>query len=376
MACSQASIDPPVNAPFRYAIVGAGAATRQLHLPVFGHRPDALALVAACDPSPAARAALAAEMPGLQPFASHQEMIREAAFDAAIVTLPHHLHFSVARDFVEAGIPVIVEKPAVCSLEELRTLRDLAERKRVPVAAGQNRRFNREAAWIRDWVRATPENFGALRTFDLQAWQNIHAYTGGPERTHWLLDKKLAGGGVVISLAIHQLDFLRFAFGIDYTEVVARGRFDPPFRHGAESCASVLLTSNTGASGTLHAQYTAARVPYCESLKAFGERGAVVQLVDRPFSGEYDGTYYYATDRGDARVWADQFHGFDKVDPALVAGLDAHTFTNQAVAFADCVRSGRAPANSLRENFNTLATIFAIRDSLAAGGRPVKVATE
>ena len=66
----------------------------------------------------------------------------------------------------------------------------------------------------------------------------------------------------------------------------------------------------------------------------------------------------------------------ESVDPQLVARLDPHTFTNQALDFANCVRSGRSPLNSLRENFNTLATIFAIADSIAANGRLVKVPTE
>lgn len=367
----------PMSAPFAYAIVGAGLAARRLHVPAFTNRPERLQLVAACDPSAEACAALAAAFPDLQTFGTHEEMLRGARFDAAIITLPHHLHFAIARDFVEAGIPIIVEKPAVCSLAELRALRDLAELRRVPVAAGQNRRFNRDASWIREWVRADARHFGELRTFDLQAWQNVLAYTGGPDRTgHWILDKRTAGGGVVISLAIHQLDFLRHVFGINYTGVVAHGRFDAPFRGGAESCATVWLRTSNGGSGTLHAQYTAPRVPYCESLKAFGEHGAVVQFVDRPFSGEYEGSYYFASAGGKTTEWLDQFQGFTKVDPALVAGLDPHSFTNQALDFADCVRTGRSPLNSLRENFNTLATIFAIYDSIAADGRPVSVPVE
>lgn len=367
-----------MNSPFRYALVGAGGAARRLHLPVFKNRADRLSLVAACDPVAAARESLAAEVPGLQVFATPREMIRGAKFDAAIVTLPHHLHFPIARDFVEAGIPAIVEKPVVCSLDELRQLRDLAERKKVPVAAGQNRRFNRDATWIRDWVRADPKNFGALRTFDLQAWQNVFAYTRGEQNlSHWILDKTTAGGGVVISLAIHQLDFLRHVFGIDYTEVVAAGRFDFPFRNGAESCAAAWLRTSSGGAGTLHAQYTAPRVPYCESLKAYGEHGALVQQVEQPFSGEYEGVYHYATTRETAtNDWPDQFKGFNRVDPALVTRLHEHSFTNQAVDFAECVATGRPPLNSLRENFNTLATIFALYDSIAAGGRPVAVPKE
>lgn len=366
-----------MSAPFRYALVGAGHASRQLHAPAFINRPESLELAAFCDPHPEARATFAAEHPGARAFATHTDLIRGAGFDAAIVTLPHHLHYPIACDFIEAGIPVLVEKPVACSLAELRDLCARAERRRVPVAAGQNRRFNRDATWIREWVRADPQHFGALRTFDLQAWQNVLAYTGGPGKaSHWILDQRTAGGGVVLSLAIHQLDFVRHVFGVDYSEVVAHGRFDPPFRGGAESCATAWLRTSNGGSGTLHAQYTAPRVPYCEALSAFGEHGTVVQALDRPFTGAYEGSYYYASDPGDTTAWPHQFEGFSRVDPSLVASLDPHSFTNQALAFADSVRRGTPPLNSLRNNFNTLATVFAIYDSIAAGGRPVPVPAE
>ncbi len=107
----------------------------------------------------------------------------------------------MAMSCLTAGVPVLVEKPLVNTLDELRTLRAAAGT--LPVVAGQMRRFERDAIWTRDWM--SPENFGTLRSFDIQSWQNIHAYIKRVGGDHWLLDGALAGGGVVISLAIHQL---------------------------------------------------------------------------------------------------------------------------------------------------------------------------
>jgi hypothetical protein len=68
-------------------------------------------------------------------------------------------------------------------------------------------RFANDVIWLKEWISQDPGNFGPLGTFDIQSWQNILAYvnsTGGLK--HWLLDGKAAGGGVVVSLAVHQLD--------------------------------------------------------------------------------------------------------------------------------------------------------------------------
>ena len=191
--------------PLRFAMIGTGGISRA-HWRGFAARPDAAVLTAACDPNATALAAFVQEtgLKDLRTFADHRAVIRAGGFDAAIITLPHHLHYPVAADFVAAGIPCLVEKPVTCGLDEARRLRDLAEQRRVIVASGQNRRFNRDATWIQRWAQADPANFGELRTFDLQSWQNVHAYTGGPERTgHWILDRATAGGGVVLSLSIH-----------------------------------------------------------------------------------------------------------------------------------------------------------------------------
>ncbi|MBB3396037.1 Gfo/Idh/MocA family oxidoreductase [Rhizobium sp. BK060] len=65
-------------------------------------------------------------------YASFQEMAeKEAArsdrIDAAIVVTPNHLHFKPCRLFLEAGIPVICDKPLVNSSWEARELQRIAE---------------------------------------------------------------------------------------------------------------------------------------------------------------------------------------------------------------------------------------------------------
>jgi predicted dehydrogenase len=56
------------------------------------------------------------------------EAARTDRIDVAVVVTPNHLHFEPCRLFLEAGIPVICDKPLVNSLEDARTLAQLAER--------------------------------------------------------------------------------------------------------------------------------------------------------------------------------------------------------------------------------------------------------
>jgi predicted dehydrogenase len=361
----------------RFAIVGAGGISRH-HRTALLATPDLSRLVAVCDAREDAARAFAAGMP--EPaavYADHRALIAAGGFDAAIVALPHHLHFPVARDFVEAGIPVLVEKPLTCTLDETRELRRLSERHRVPVVAGQMRRFNREAVWLRRWLAGQPDAFGDLRSFDIHSWQNILGYLRGPlglpeGADHWLLDGARAGGGVVISLAVHQLDLVRFVTGLDYAEVMAHGRFDPPFYNGAESSAVVLLRMTNGAAGALHANYLTPRTPYNEAMHLFGAHGTVVQHAEA--IGQYHGPLRFASDAGrPPAAWEEMYAGMAEVPEAEVADLAEDPFVNQLAAFARALWDGTTPANAVAENFNTMACIQAIHDSLRSG-RPVAVA--
>lgn len=356
-----------LQGPMRFGIIGAGVISHA-HLAPFAARPDRVRLVAVCDPQIALAQALADAGGGAAVYNDHRVMLAEAELDAMIIATPHFLHAPLAEDCIRARKAVLVEKPLACTLAEMRRLRQLSTEHGVAVVAGQMRRFEPEIAWLKRWIAESADNFGELRSFDLQSWQNLegYLYRSGAGLKHWLLDGERAGGGVVISLAIHQLDLVRYLFDADFEAVTASGRFDPPFHNGAESAASVLLRMSSGATGLLHANYLAPRVPFCEALTAFGSNGTIIQHVDK--RGDYRGAFAYASSGGlPTTKWEQQWSGFAPVPSEAFEGLDANSFVNQLVAFADAVRSGSAPRNGLDENFNTIACIEAIHESLRSG---------
>ena len=353
------------GSPVRFGLIGAGAIARNAHVRPFIEKPDKCRLVAVCDGVVMNAQAMAAAVGGnVAVLTDHQELLARSDIDAVIVATPHFNHAELARDCVSAGKPVLVEKPVTCTVDELRALHALSTRANVPVIAGQMRRFEPEVVWLRDWIAASPTNFGELRSFDIQSWQNLEGYLGAAGLKHWLLDGKRAGGGVVISLAIHQLDLIRYLFDSDYVEVSAHGRFDIPFYNGAESSAVAVLKLSNGATGVLHANYLAPRVPFCEALSAFGSNGTIIQHVEK--QGDYRGPFKYATTNGSpTTAWSQQFEGLSTVPGQT--GLDPNSFVNQTQAFAEMVKNGGRSRNDLSENFNTIAVIEAIGNSIRTG---------
>lgn len=123
--------------PLRCAVVGAGYLGRFHAQKYAGLAGCTLAGIA--DPSPEARAKLAAEL-GAPVHADHRELLGRV--DAVSVATPTALHHPIARDFLLAGAHVLVEKPITATAPEARELIALAAANRKVLQVGHLERFN------------------------------------------------------------------------------------------------------------------------------------------------------------------------------------------------------------------------------------------
>ena len=71
-----------------------------------------------------------------------------------IATTPESTHFPIARECLDAGKHVLLEKPIALTLAEARELTALAEKRGVHLTIGFTQRFNPKMAWVRSVVSA------------------------------------------------------------------------------------------------------------------------------------------------------------------------------------------------------------------------------
>ena len=121
----------------RAAVVGAGH-MGQYHGRVYAELWD-VDLVGIVDIDPSRGAAIAAQY-DTQAFADHRDLIGRV--DVVSVAVPTEQHFHVARDLLQAGIGVLVEKPMTPTLEEARELYAIARRAGAVLEVGHVERFN------------------------------------------------------------------------------------------------------------------------------------------------------------------------------------------------------------------------------------------
>ncbi len=310
-------------------------------------------------------------------YKDYKEMLREHKdeADGAIITTPHFLHYPQIIDCLDTNLFVLVEKPAANSVEETRNLILKSREKKVFIMVGQTRRFLPENIWLKNWIQSSAENFGSLKNFSLNAFQNIKAWIASKPNTNtdfWALDKKRAGGGVVISLLIHQIDLIRYLFGVDYVSVSAMGRYDAPFKNGAESMATGLLSTDKGAIGNFSANYLINKSMFCEAYNCQGEWGIISNYPTE--AGVYSGRAHYASSHGKVlKGWNEQWEGINIIENIDYLNAFNLSFKNQLNEFINSLNDKIRPLSDIEENFNTIACVEAIYESILDNGQLKKV---
>ena len=121
----------------RAGVVGAGH-MGQYHILVYAELWD-VELVGLVDVDAAKVSRLAAQY-DTQGFTDYRDLFGKV--DVVSIAVPTPLHFEVARDLMEAGIGVLVEKPLTPNLEEARELFRVARDRNVVLHVGHVERFN------------------------------------------------------------------------------------------------------------------------------------------------------------------------------------------------------------------------------------------
>ncbi|WP_209622532.1 Gfo/Idh/MocA family protein [Saccharothrix coeruleofusca] len=124
----------------RTGILGYGIAGRVFHAPLIEATPG-MTVSAIVTTDPDRRAAAAAAHPSARLLSTPEELFA-AGVDLVVVAGPNRTHVPLALAAVEAGIPVVVDKPFAATVADARRVLKAAEQRGVPVTVFQNRRWD------------------------------------------------------------------------------------------------------------------------------------------------------------------------------------------------------------------------------------------
>ena len=231
------------------------------------------------DPQRAEASARAWYLP--RSYTSYEEMAATEAglsdgIDFVMVTVPNHLHYRVARTFLEQGIHVVCDKPMTFNLEEARDLVALVEQKKVIFALTHNYTGYPAVLHARHLVRS-----GAIGTIRkvlveyLQDWLMEPVENAGNKQAVWRTDPSKSGlGGSMGDIGTHGENLLEFMTGLKIARVCADLTAFVENRQ-LDDDANMLLRLENGGKGILTCSQIAAGEENALSIRLYGSKAGL-----------------------------------------------------------------------------------------------------
>lgn len=193
---------PRKPAGVKVGVIGLGNMGRH-HVRVLAEL-DGVDLIAVADPGSEARERVskARRVPA---YASYEEMLERETLDAVVVAVPTVAHEDVALTVMDAGLHLLVEKPLAASVEAAERIVAASRRAGLVATVGHVERYNPAVTRLREFLEKG--NLG--RIFQLRAIRT------GP------LPDRIQDVGVVVDLATHDLDIIRFLIDAPVERVFA-----------------------------------------------------------------------------------------------------------------------------------------------------------
>ena len=187
----------------RVGLVGFGMAGRVFHGPLISSV-EGLELAAVVERS---TNNAAARYPGITTYRSLEAMLADASLGLFVVATPSGTHFQVAKQILEAGKNVIVDKPMSTIAAEIAQLMELAAAKNVLLIPFHNRRWDSDFLTIQKLLR--DGSLGRLVYFEsrFDRWR-----PDPPSDRLWKEDP--SSGGVLLDLGTHIADQALNLFGL------------------------------------------------------------------------------------------------------------------------------------------------------------------
>lgn len=186
----------------RVGVIGFGLAGRVFHAPLIASV-EGLQLAAVVERS---TSLAAGRYPGVATYRSAEEMLGDRSLDLIVVASPSGTHFEIARQVIEAGKHVVVDKPVAARAAEIAELIALAGKRGVLLIPFHNRRWDGDVLTVQQVLRE-----GSLgRVVYMES--RMDRWAPGATRRPWKNDPE-QGGGILLDLGTHLVYVALLLFG-------------------------------------------------------------------------------------------------------------------------------------------------------------------
>ncbi|MEM9153558.1 MAG: Gfo/Idh/MocA family oxidoreductase [Cyanobacteria bacterium P01_F01_bin.33] len=195
----------------KLGLIGCGSIAQAVHLDILTRLPQ-VELTALAEPNPERRAQAQLRAPGAAALPDYGALLDSSDVHGVVICLPSALHAEVAIAAMERGKHVYLEKPIAVSSDQAQAVMAAWDTAQVVGMIGFNYRFS-------PLYRTAKK---AIQTGQLGKVVSARAVFSYPPGTSPLWKQKRAsGGGILLDLALHDVDIARFLFDAEIETVAA-----------------------------------------------------------------------------------------------------------------------------------------------------------
>lgn len=166
-------------------------------------------LIAVADTRPAVLDEYASQVPGVATYTDYHELLQNPAIEGVIIVTPTSTHRDVVIDAARAGKAIFCEKPTALTLTATDEMIAAVESAGVMFQVGFMRRFDR--AYMEGKRRIEADEIGTPVT--------VRSISRDPFRTSLEYADPNVSGGIIVDMAIHDFDVVRWMMDDDVERV-------------------------------------------------------------------------------------------------------------------------------------------------------------
>ncbi len=350
----------------KVGIIGAGGIAQTTHIPCF-KKVENVEVSAIADINKEKLQYVAEKFEIKYTFTEWERLI-DTDVDAVVICTPNAFHAEQSIQAMKAGKHVLCEKPVCLTGAEVEKVFSISEKTGKKFMAAFPRRFSGEAKVLKQMIEGG--EFGEI--YYIKA--GFLRRRGIPGLGTWFTNKKLAGGGPMMDVGVHILDFVMYLAGAPMPELIIGSKYNkfkdsatdggwPPMdtRKGdkasgkmeVEDLASGFVKLASGATLFIEASWAGnSEVGIKASL--MGTK-AGVQMPDP------------VDPKNPVRIYSENKGILTDILPAIPS---SNTYQEEVNHFVECIRKDRQPITKKHEVLSVVKIIEGIYKS-AETGKPV-----
>lgn len=211
---------------------------------------EGAALVAVADPDREVLDRFAAQLPHVKTFSDYRDLLADPQIQGVIVASPTSTHRDVVIAAAQAGKAVFCEKPLALTLQATDEIIEAVRLADVPLQVGFMRRFDAGYAEAKRKIEAGVIGQPVM----------VRSIGRDPHRTSLEFASPAVSGGLIVDMAIHDFDCLRWLMDDEiqrvYTEVAALV-YPELLEVGDVDNAQIAVRFNGGGLGNVEVSRTA-----------------------------------------------------------------------------------------------------------------------